>query len=354
MAYTVDYTDATKTAILVNDGTVDTTTDLKLIGKNYSRYGEVVAEDFLHLLENFAGGTAPSRPSEGQIWYDSTNNTLKYFDDTQGNSGNWKGIGSMTVQSAEPNGVGESAGHMWLDTDNGQLYMYYNSAWQTVSSPLGTTQFVARTRIDTANASHNTLEMIVNGEIVSIASSDAADWAPNTAGATAEYLENGTTLLNTQFPTLKQGINLNNGASYLFNGTATAAQYADLAERYEADTNLAYGTVVDLGGEKEVTTSSTELSTHVFGVVSSNPGLMLNSMAGPDETHPYIALAGRVPCKVIGKATKGDRLVTSSTPGHARAVSNGENVDYTCVIGRALDTKINDEIGIIEIVVGVK
>ena len=80
MAYTVDYTDGTKTAILVNDGTVDTTTDLKLIGKNYSRYGEVVAEDFLHLLENFAAGTAPSRPSEGQLWYDNTNNCMKYFD----------------------------------------------------------------------------------------------------------------------------------------------------------------------------------------------------------------------------------------------------------------------------------
>jgi hypothetical protein len=354
MAYTVDYTDGTKTAILVNDGTVDTTTDLKLIGKNYSRYGEVVAEDFLHLLENFAAGTAPSRPSEGQLWYDSTNNCMKYFDDTQGNSGNWKGVGSMTVQSAAPNGVGETDGHMWLDSDNGQLYMYYNGAWQTVSSPLGTTQFVARTRIDTANASHSTLEMIVNGEIVSIVSSDAADWAPNTAGATAEYLENGSTLLNTQFPTLKQGINMNNGSSYLFNGTATSAQYADLAERYEADQPIAYGTVVDLGGEKEVTTSSTECSSAVFGVVSTNPGLMLNSNAGTDDTHPYIALAGRVPCKVIGTTNKGDRLVTSSTPGHARAVSDGEDCTYQHIIGRALDAKINQEPGLIEIVVGVK
>ncbi len=354
MAYTVDYTDGTKTPILVNDGTVDTTTDLKLIGKNYSRYGEVVAEDFLHLLENFAGGTAPSRPSEGQLWYDSTNNCMKYFDDTQGNSGNWKSISSMTVQSAEPNGVGETDGHMWLDTDNGQLYMYYNSAWQIISSPAGSTRFVVRTRIDTANASHSTLEMIVNGEIVSIVSSDAADWAPNTSGATAEYLENGSTLLNTQFPTLKQGININNGSSYLVNGTATSAQYADLAERYESDTKLAYGTVVDLGGEKEVTSSTADLSSQVFGVVSTRPGLMLNSNAGSDATHPYIALAGRVPCKVIGKANKGDRLVTSSTPGHARAVSDNENYNYTHVVGRALDTKINDEPGLIEIVVGVK
>ncbi len=232
--------------------------------------------------------------------------------------------------------------------------MYYNGSWQSVSSPLGTTQFIARTRIDTVNASHNTLEMLVNGEIVSITSSDAADWSPNTAGATAEYLEHGTTLLNTQFPTIKQGINLTNGTDYLCNGTTTSAQYADLEERYEADQPIAYGTVVELGGEKEVTTSTTECSTAVFGVVSTNPGLMLNSNAGGDETHPYIALAGRVPCKVIGITNKGDRLVTSSTPGHARAVSDGEDCTYQHIIGRALDTKINHEPGLIEIVVGVK
>lgn len=354
MAYTVDYTNANKTPIIVNDGTVDTTTDIKLIGKNYSRYGEVVAENLLHMLENFAGSTAPSRPSEGQLWYDSGANTLKYFDDTQGNNGNWKGIASMTVQSSAPNGAGESEGHMWLDSDNGQLYMYYNGAWQLLSSPLGNTQFVARTRIDTANASHSTLEMVVNGEIVSIVSSDVNDWSPNTAGTTAEYLEDGVTLLNTQFPTLVQGINMNNGSSYLVNGTAVKAKYADLAERYAADEPLTYGTVVMMGGEKEVTACSTEMCDNVFGVVSTNPGLMLNSNAGTNETHPYIALAGRVPCMVTGKVNKGERLVTSGTRGHARAVSDTDNYDWKHVIGRALETKINDEPGLIEIVVGVK
>jgi hypothetical protein len=352
MAYTVDYTDANKSAIVVNDGTVDTTTDIKLIGKNYSRYGEVIAENFLHLLENFAGGSAPSRPSEGQLWYDSTNNCMKYFDDTQGNSGNWKGVGSMTVQSAAPNGVGETDGHMWLDSDNGQLYLYYNGSWQVIGNPLGNTQFASRTRLDSSNASHSTLEMVVNGEIVAIISSDSADWSPNTVSPTAEYLEDGATLLNTEFPTIKQGINLNNGTNYLMNGTAVRAQYADLAERYEADAPMTYGTVVCLGGEKEVEESKTEMCDTVFGVVSTNPGLMLNAGAGDDNTHPYIALAGRVPCKVVGKVNKGDRLVTSGTAGHAM-VATGD-YGWQHVIGRALETKINDEPGIIEVTVGAK
>jgi len=354
MAYTVDYTDTNKAAIIVNDGTVDTTTDLRLVGKNYSRYGEVIAEDFLHLLENFAGGSAPSRPSEGQLWYDSTNNVLNYFDDTQSNSGNWKGIASMTVNSNAPNGAGESDGHLWLDIDTGQLYMYYNGSWQTIGQPAGNTRFLARQRHDTANNVHNTLEMVVNGEIVSITSSDATTWQPQTAGSTAEYLEDGVTLLNTQFPNIVQGMNLNNGTDYLFNGTAVRAQYADLAERYEIDEPKPYGTVVCIGGEKEVTESNTEMCNQVFGIISTNPGLMLNAGAGDDNTHPYIALAGRVPCRVVGKVNKGDRLVTSGTDGHARAASESENFNYMHVIGRALETKINDEPGLIEVVVGAK
>lgn len=354
MAYTVDYTDINKTAITVNDGTVDTTTDLRLVGKNYTRYGEIIAEDLLHLLENFASGTAPSRPSEGQLWYDSANNQLKYFDDRASNSGNWKPVASMTVDSTAPNGIGETDGHFWLDNNTGQIHFYYNGSWNVLNTPAGGTQFVARTRIDINNNQHKTLEMIVNYQIVAIISSDQADWQPNTTGTTAEFLEDGVTLLNTSFPLLKQGMNMNNGTDYLFNGTAVRAQYADLAERYEADAPLAYGTVVEIGGEKEVTATTADMSDRVFGVVSTNPGLMLNANAGSNETHPYIALAGRVPCRVIGQVTKGDRLVTSEQPGHARAVNAGDDFNAMHIIGRALETKINDDAGLIEIVVGAK
>lgn len=354
MAYTVDYTDPNKTAITVNDGTVDTTTDLRLVGKNFTRYGEIIAEDLLHLLENFASATPPARPSEGQLWYNSSTNELNYFDDTQSNSGNWKPISSMSVLSNAPNGDGERDGHFWLDSDTGQLHFYYNGTWNQLSTPVGGTQIIARQRIDVNNVTHSTLEMIVNNEIVSIVTSDQVDWQPNATGATAEFLEDGVTLLNTQFPVLMQGINMNNGTDYILNGTAIRAQYADLAERYEADAPLKYGTVVEMGGDKEVTACKTEASANVFGVVSTNPGLMLNAGAGPDATHPFIALTGRVPCNVIGTVKKGDRLVTSGTEGAARAATEQEAADYRLVIGRALEGKINDEPGLIEIVVGVK
>lgn len=355
MAYTVDYTDPSKSPIMVNDGTVDTTTDIKLIGKNYTRYGEIVAEDFLHLLENFAASTAPSRPSEGQLWYDSGVNQLKYFDDTIGNSGNWKSIASMTVTNEAPNGDGETDGHFWLDNDNGQLAVYYNGSWQTVSSDTGDTAFVSRTRLDSSNISHNTLEMVVNNKIVSIISSDNLDWIPNSIGNTAEYAEDGSTVLVSEFPLIKQGINVNTSANYLVNGTSTSSQYADLAERYASDEPMGFGTVVCLGGEAEVTKSTIDKSDNVFGVVSTNPGYMLNSMAGNDTTHPYIALAGRVPCLVCGVVKRGDRLVTCGEhPGIARAVTASEEYDWRHVIGRALEDKEDAEPMLVEIVVGVK
>lgn len=106
-----------------------------------------------------------------------------------------------------------------------------------------------------------------------------------------------------------------------FNGTAINALYADLAERYEADAEYEPGTVLVFGGEVEVTTTKKYADTRVAGVVSTKPAFKMNSGAGFSDTHPYIALKGKVPCKVVGHIKKGDLLVTSSEPGHAVSVS---------------------------------
>ena len=100
------------------------------------------------------------------------------------------------------------------------------------------------------------------------------------------------------------------------------------------------------------------MDTDVFGIVSTSPGFEMNAGAGTDATHPFVALAGRVPCKVIGKVTKGDRMISSDTPGHAMSISEPipatRGVVYYEVIGRALESKDTDEAGTIEVVVGAK
>jgi len=360
MAYTVDFTDGTKPSITVTNAGVDTSTNIALVGQGYTSYGEVVAEDLLHLLENFASGSAPTKPVEGQFWFDSVNKSPKYFDNTVSNSGNWKSLSSMTVQAGPPIGVGEADGHFWLDIGTGELYLYYNGTWVSIGNSSTNTRIIARSRFDTLNVAHETLETIVNGQIVTIYASDKiavgvdsnGGFVPQTTGFNTEYLEDGVTLLSTHFPTIKQGENMNLSDEYIFNGTALDALYADLAERYEADAVYPYGTVVKIGGNKEITQTDKDYCSDVFGVISDNPAVRMNSGAGDSKTHPYVALSGRIPCRVVGKVNKGERLVSSTVPGHAMAGTDG--LYHQVVIGRALETKINDEAGIIEIVVGTK
>jgi len=136
-------------------------------------------------------------------------------------------------------------------------------------------------------------------------------------------------------------------------GTATAALYSDLAERYAADEKLEAGDVVKIGGYKEITKTKEEKDMDVFGVISTNPAYMMNEKAGNDDTHPYVALAGRVPCKVLGKVKKGDRLVSSDLPGVAKVLEKDEACDnILAIIGRALEGKEDYATGKVEIVIG--
>ena len=102
---------------------------------------------------------------------------------------------------------------------------------------------------------------------------------------------------------------------------STSAQYADVAERFEADAPMAEGAVITLGGEAEITETTSELQDTVFGVVSKLPALRMNNGAGNDDSHPFIAMTGRVPVRVQGTVEKGQRLVSSSVKGTARAVA---------------------------------
>jgi hypothetical protein len=131
-----------------------------------------------------------------------------------------------------------------------------------------------------------------------------------------------------------------------FEGQSTSAQYADLAERFAADTHIEPGTIVALGGAEEITRVNDELSNKVFGVVSTAPAYLMNSGAGNNASHPAVAVSGRVPVKVTGKVVKGDRLVSAGN-GLARSAIEGEANYFNC-IGRALKDKKTSEVGTIE------
>ena len=114
MAYTVNKTSSG--SFTVQDGVLNTQTDLSFIGKGYAGYGETIAENFLHLLENFANTSAPSRPIQGQLWYDSSSSQLKVY---SGANFVPAGGGIPYVTSA-PSTLAQ--GDLWIDSDTEQLY----------------------------------------------------------------------------------------------------------------------------------------------------------------------------------------------------------------------------------------
>ena len=128
-----------------------------------------------------------------------------------------------------------------------------------------------------------------------------------------------------------------------FQGTATSAQYADLAEKYESNEELEAGTVVCFGGEKEICACETEADHRVAGVISTDPAYMMN--AGSEGQ--YVALTGRVPCKVVGPVVKGDLLVSAGVKGHAKADNDAKPGR---IIGKAVGSLDAGE-GIIEVLV---
>ena len=128
---------------------------------------------------------------------------------------------------------------------------------------------------------------------------------------------------------------------------STSAQYADVAERFEADAPMSEGAVVIVGGDAEITEVNSDLSENVFGVISTQPAYAMNAGAGNSDSHPFVAMTGRTPVRVTGAVTKGQRLVSSSIKGTARAVATGETISPFNVIGRALENKTEASIGLV-------
>ena len=138
----------------------------------------------------------------------------------------------------------------------------------------------------------------------------------------------------------------------IVHATSTSAQYADLAERYSADMQLSVGDVVILGGTQEITLCTKELDDAVFGVVSDKPAYLMNADAGNNDSHPMIALKGRVGVKVAGTGQAGDRIVSAGN-GEAR-VANLEECTAFNTLGRLIQDKYSVQTELHECVIGVK
>jgi microcystin-dependent protein len=156
MSYQVTFTQTNnpdKPPITVADGTIDNTTSLQFVGKNYAGYGTVIANDFLHLLENFANDTAPLNPVQGQLWFDTAAsvNLLKVYDGSS-----WNPAGSLKKSGTAP--AAATSGDLWVNTTTSQLYLYSGSAWILIGPQFSAglqTGPIVESIVDTSNISHN-------------------------------------------------------------------------------------------------------------------------------------------------------------------------------------------------------
>jgi hypothetical protein len=174
-----------------------------------------------------------------------------------------------------------------------------------------------------------------------------------TAAILYNQTTNGNIAFNVNIAGTPTQVMLINGATGIVSGAnGIYANYADVAERFAADEVLEAGTVVELGGAKEITRSKQALSENVFGVISTRAAYLMNGGAGEDDTHPPVAMTGRVPVQVTGAVRKGDRLVSAGN-GIARAAAAGEATAFN-TIGRALEDKLDTAQGIVEAIVTIK
>ena len=157
----------------IADGTIDTTTDLRLVGKNYAGYGEVQNENFLHLLENFSNTTAPPKVITGQIWFDSSNKKLKFYDGSK-----FKLAGGAEVSATAPSGL--STGDFWWDSAAKQLYAYTGTDFALIgpeaSPDLGSSivsAAVVKGTVGTAVGPHTILKVIADDKVIGIFSKAA-------------------------------------------------------------------------------------------------------------------------------------------------------------------------------------
>ena len=439
MSYTINNTRGT-VVTTVTPGTTQVVGGITLIGKNYTGYGELIAEDFVKLLENQANTSAPSSPQTGQLWYDTSESMLKAYDGTA-----WDRL-QVSVGTSAPSSA--TAGALWLDTTSDKILKIYDgAAWQATSmatanarqtsvtlkvgpnawataarragytagtnvsgdtdvevtaiigkTGAGADQVIALYSPASFDISTGQTAAMTNGTLAydirnnfSVTTSGAATTGSLQAGlnirdgyldpaavapladealavqdagnAAVKYDSDKIMILtktSTQAhagklePTANASVDLGSTTKRYATiyGVATSAQYADIAERFAADTPMDPGTIVALGGAEEITKTANKADENVFGVISETPAFRMNDGAGNDTTHPFVAFSGRVSCKVKGPVTKGDRLVSSDIPGVA--VKADPNDNWKATFGRALVDKTTEEVGKITIAIGVK
>jgi len=493
MAYQIDRYNNTLLTV-VEDGTVDQTTDLKFIGKNYSGYGEIQNENFLYLLESFAGANQPARPISGQVWFDSSNSKLKFYDGAQ-----FRTTGGSEISTEEPTGL--TIGDFWWDSGNDQLYVYNGTNFILIgpqNAGEGVTQMQSIEVLDDIGGTRGVIGATVEDQILFVVSPNEFTLNESTPIDGFDRIKKGITLVNTKLATggatstdhyfwgtssnalklggvdasefvraevgsstiFSEGIEVpdagvfigdnqdfqlivengdegviqnvsgqnsiikvkvtdsagtlthvctfkstglvpaadnqfdigtsslrwkemhavnfvgeaskagtlrvgtdfrsastsssnntvavrdanGNISANLFEGTATQARYADLAEKYTTEDTYETGTVVMVGEDSIDELTAAAEGSEPVGVISAKPAFLMNSDL---EQGQAVALKGRVPVRIVGAVSKGDKVYV-----HSNGVASTDDT-LGGIVGIALKSDSNEGEKLVECVLKV-
>jgi hypothetical protein len=291
MPYQINNTSGTQVAI-VTDGTIDTqSTSLALIGKNYAGYGNFLNENFVTLLENFSNPTAPLKPLEGQLWYDSFNSVLNVYVNSA-----WKHIASSTAANSSP--TNPNNGDLWFDTTNLQLKVYSASTagWVTIGptygSANGTTGAIVETVLDTVGVNHDLVKFYANDTVVAIISD--VTFTPATTISGFSVIQPGINLVSTNVVPNAQitgnaasAASLNGLSSSVFlrNDQSTVLNYTFQANEFDVNSTLKLTTASpvakitnsDLNGTTEFWVNTAGTQTKVLTVDAASASIILTT-----------------------------------------------------------------------------
>jgi len=325
MSYQVNFTDTTKTPITVEDQTLNSEKSVQFVGKNYAGYSQVIAENFLHLLENFAKASPPTNPVAGQLWYDTRtgiNNQLKIWDNT-----NWVAAGSVKKDTSTP--ITAVIGDLWVNTTTQQLYLYNGSSWILVGPEYSAGQATgAKVELitSTSDAQVPVLTLFVSGTRVAIISD--TEFIPKASLTGFPVIRQGTNLSATNFKSTTNGTKVwgtAEKAEALIIGAATVAASNFLRKDEASVTNFGFSirnnAGISIGGDSALSISIENNSAVVYNKISgssidfkvksgtTSPTVLRidgSSKVGINKTNPDEAL------DVTGSIKASDQLILTS------------------------------------------
>jgi len=258
MAYTLTHTNGSIIGTgTIADGTADHQTSLTLVGRNYANYGQVMTNNLVSMLENWANSTGPGNPLAGQLWYNNSTNILQV--NINGTTTGWKNLGGATYASSSPTNA--AAGDLWFDSTNNQLNAYTGTTWVLIGpmySSVNGLSGAQREILTDGTNSHVVLSGYLDNRRVYIVALET--FTPN--------------VTVPGFAVINAGFNANTSiGNATFWGNANNSSYlGNIASSYYVRTdinNTMYGQLTMLNNNGITIGSSGQLTANVFGNVSA-------------------------------------------------------------------------------------